>query len=407
MLSRTPRPHEVKNQSPWQPSLEGIVRTWWRSFLGVVLLISVGCKPPHLEDRQVRWQSGLPGICLPEDRFTLKVLELDEAGAPISKEQWDGVLAAAEQAEDIALFIHGWRRDARDIGSMEGFLKIYRGAFECLSQRDVEGTEACRALHGFCHPAAKSSKLVILILWNGRSGPFGFKGVQRRANGMGPGLLKAMEAIHQRVHEKGTFIAMGHSLGGTALASALNQGVIAGHIPVDGVLLVASAFDEDLFPFTPVPRAAQAEGGAFLLNLFNRRDGYLRLYRWLYGHPTAGERGLKGFPVTPGSTWVKEGRLCSLPEDASFGGSLFDAGIRVRSPQGVSLGILNMDVTGLVRGHTDIEDAATLRIYNRAATEMLFQILWDRITKESSGPPTTNSQPSPPAKWSASQPKRP
>ncbi len=352
----------------------------WPSLVGIVLLLmSIGCGVP--EAAPTRWRSEPNEISRSEDRFSVKVLELDKAGNPKSTPQWEAVLAAAGQAEDVVLFMHGWRRDARDVGTMEAFLKIYRGAFECLSQRDVEGTEACRAIHGFCHPASRASKLVILLLWDGRSGVFGFKGVQQRAYGMGPGLFKVLEGIHQIVHDRGTFIALGHSLGGTALASALSHGAKGGHIPLDGALLVVGAFDPGQFSFPAAPLAASAGGTTHLLNLFNRSDGYLRLYRWIYGAPTAGEVGLRGFPSTLGAPWAQEGRQCGAAGATSLGASLFSATPANQPETKGGLDILNLDATGLMRGHVNIEDEATLRIYNRVAAEMLFQILWNRVPR--------------------------
>lgn len=355
------------------------MKAWWLPLFSMALLVSPGCGAPKAIP--ARWPSEPPAITHSEDRFTLKVLELDESGSPKSKEQWEGVLAAAGQADDVVLFMHGWRRDARDVGTMEAFLKIYRGAFECLAQRDVEGTEACRATHTFCHPASKTSKLVILVLWNGRSGLFGFKKVQQRAYEMRSGLLKVLEAIHKEVHERGTFLVLGHSLGGTALASAIFQGAEAGHIPVDGALLVVGAFNSGQFSFPADTQVASAGGTPLLLNLFNRSDGYLRFYRWMYGTPTAGETGLKEFPTTPGASWVREGRQCGATGETSLGASLFASGKRIRCGKDGVLDILNMDATGLIRGHTNIEDEPSLRIYNRVAAEMLFQILWDRVPR--------------------------
>lgn len=355
------------------------MKAWWLPFFSMALLMEMGCGIPQAIP--ARWPSNPPAITHAEDKFTLRVLELDESGGPKSMAQWEGVLAAAGQADDVVLFMHGWRRDARDVNTMEAFLKIYRGAFECLAQRDVEGTEACRATHAFCHPASKASKLVILLLWDGRSGLFGFKKVQQRAYGMKVGLFKVLEAIHKEVHERGTFIVLGHSLGGTALASAIFQGAEAGHIPVDGALLVVGAFDSAQFSF-PVDTQEASEGGTpLLLNLFNRSDGYLRLYRWIYGTTTAGEIGLKEFPTTSGDSWVREGRECGAMGERSLGASLFASGKRIRCGKDEVLDILNMDATGLIRGHTRIEDEPTLRIYNRVAAEMLFQILWDRVPR--------------------------
>lgn len=44
--------------------------------------------------------------------------------------------------------------------------------------------------------------------------------------------------------------------------------------------------------------------------------------------------------------------------------------------------LLNLDMDGLVRNHVDIEEEGALRLYNRAAAEVLYKVLWTRSEEE-------------------------
>ena len=106
-------------------------------FALAALLALAACRAPA--PTPVRWSMASPGISQPGDLFTVRLLEVDAGGHPKDPAQLAAVEAAADQAEDAFLFIHGWRRDASSLGAMEAFLQIYREAFDCLSGRDVEG----------------------------------------------------------------------------------------------------------------------------------------------------------------------------------------------------------------------------------------------------------------------------
>ncbi len=79
-------------------------------WLGLVLL--PGCRGPVGTVRPVLWHGGPPPISEPGDRFTVRVVELDERGAAKDPSQLESVHQAALRADDIFLFVHGWRRDA-------------------------------------------------------------------------------------------------------------------------------------------------------------------------------------------------------------------------------------------------------------------------------------------------------
>jgi hypothetical protein len=358
-----------------------------KPFHGACLLLLAfaltGCGAPKATP--LRWGAAPPPVTAPTDLFTVRVLELDAEGRPKDPAQLRAVLEAADQAEDAFLFIHGWRRDARDLPAMKAFVQIYRQAFDCLSGRDVEGTEGCAATHAFCHPKGPASKLVVLVLWDARSGLLGFKATQRRAQHMGAGgLLDLLRQLHARIGPRGTFLAMGHSLGGAALMAALQQASKEGPLPLDGALLLMGAFDVAPLELRP---AASDSGGPVLLNLFNRRDGYLRAYRWVWGHAAAGATGLAGVPVTDGARWEKEGGSCGADE-ATVGAALLDQAQAFSLPKGGGLEALNLDITPLVHGHVDIERLPAIRLYNRAVAEAIFRVLWQRVEA-----PTTEAQP--------------
>ena len=357
-----------------------------RAFLALAALLALAaCKAPA--PTPVRWSMASPGISRPEDLFTVRLLEVDAEGRAKDPAQLAEVEAAADKAEDAFLFIHGWRRDASSLGAMEAFLQIYRQAFDCLAGRDVEGTAACAATHAYCHAEQAQAKLVVLVLWDARSGLFGFRATQARAQAIGRGgLLDLLRDIHRRIGRRGTFFAVGHSLGGAALMAALQKASMEGPLPVDGAMLLMGAFDQ-----VPLDLHPASGGGAVILNLFNRKDGYLRLYRWAWRHPAAGERGLSSVPVTDGATWEAEGGACGQGA-ASYGASLLDQGRSFELPMGQRLEALNIDITGLVQGHVDIERLPAIRLYHRAMAEMIFRVLWDRLE----APPVTASDPAHP-----------
>ena len=341
----------------------------------LALLSLAACKAPA--PTPVRWSIASPGITEPKDLFTVRLLEVDATGHPKDPAQLAAVEAAADQAEDAFLFIHGWRRDASSLSAMEAFLQIYREAFDCLSGRDVEGTADCAATHAYCHAEQAKSKLVVLVLWDARSSIFGFRATQHRAETIGEdGLLELMRDIHRRIGQRGTFFAVGHSLGAAALMASLQKASVEGPLPVDGALLLMGAFDRAPLDLRPAPK-----GGAVILNLFNRHDGYLRLYRWVWRHPAAGERGLAGVPITDGATWEEEGGSCGSKQ-AVYGSSLLDLGASFALPKGQRLEALNLDVSKLVKGHVDIERLPAIRLYHRVMAEMIFRVLWDRLEAE-------------------------
>jgi len=310
----------------------------------------------------------------PDDLFTVRLLEVDPEGRAKDSAQLKAVQEAADRAQDAFLFIHGWRRDASSLGAMEAFLQIYRQAFDCLAGRDVEGTAACAATHAYCHAEKAASKLVVLVLWDARSSLLGFRATQRRAQAIGRGgLLDLLRDIHGRIGSRGTFFAVGHSLGGAALMAALQKASVEGPLPVDGSMLLMGAFDQD-----PLNLRPESGSGAVILNLFNRRDGYLRMYRWVWGHAAAGERGLSAVPTSDGATWEAQGGACGQNE-ATYGASLLDLGQCYALPMGQRLQALNLDITRLVDGHTDIERLPAIRLYHRAMAEMIFRVLWDRL----------------------------
>ncbi len=181
--------------------------------------------------------------------------------------------------------------------------RIYRGAFDCLSSRDEAGGLSCASIHAYCHPEDRSSKLVVLILWDGYSGPLGFRSIQARALRIGRlGLYQALNQLHADLGGRGTLLVLGHSLGGAMVASAIQQGLATGRMPMDGAILVVGAFDTGMLG------------------------------------------GLE--PAPPGT--------------------------------GRGLFLLNLDMEGLIRSHVDIEDERAVRLYNRAAADLLFQVLWTR-----------------------------
>jgi hypothetical protein len=344
-----------------------------RALAALFALVAVlGCKAPA--PAPARWSMAAPGVSKPEDLFTVRLLEVDPDGHPKDPAQLKAVEGAADKAEDAFLFIHGWRRDASSLGAMEAFLQIYREAFDCLAGRDVEGTPGCAATHSYCHAEKAASKLVVLVLWDARSSLFGFRATQRRAQDIGrDGLLDLMRDIHSRIGSRGTFFAVGHSLGGAALMAGLQKASTEGPLPVDGAMLLMGAFDQ-----APLNLRPGSGGGAVILNLFNRRDGYLRMYRWVWGHASAGERGLAAVPISDGAVWESQGGACGQNE-ATYGASLLDLGLCYALPKGQRLQALNLDVTGLVKGHVDIERLPAIRLYHRAMAEMIFRVLWDRL----------------------------
>ncbi len=348
------------------------------------LLLLAGCRAPA--PTPVRWSMAAPAINRPDDRFTVRLLELDADGHAKDPAQLAAVETAANRAEDAFLFLHGWRRDASSLSAMEAFLQIYRQAFDCLAGRDVEGTAGCAATHAYCHAQKAQSKLVVLVLWDARGSLLSFRATQRRSQAIGQdGLLDVLRDIHGRIGQRGTFFAVGHSLGAAALMASLQKASTEGPLPVDGALLLMGAFDR-----TPLDLHAAKDGGAVILNLFNRRDGYLRIYRWVWRHPAAGERGLSGVPTTDGATWEPEGGACGQGE-ATYGSSLLDLGQSYALPMGQRLEALNVDITKLVKGHVDIERLPAIRLYHRVMAEMIFQVLWNRLEPGSpaAGPVTS------------------
>ncbi len=324
-----------------------------------------------------RWASAAPPIARPGDPFVVQVVELDPAGRPKVPRQVAQVLAAAGRADDVFVFIHGWRRDAGDVPAMEAFLSIYRQAFACLATRDVEGTAACAAAHGYCHGKSRDSKLVVLVLWDAKSGLLGFRRGQARALAVGErGLLPLLRQLQGAVKDRGTLLAFGHSLGATALAASLRRAANEGPLPLDGALLVMGAFPSRLLePAQRLPDMGAQD--VVLLNLFNPKDGYLRLYEKVYGDRPAGSRGLESVPMSDGIMWEKEGSDCAGP-GTSVGASILDHAQVLLLSSGATVEALNLDVSALVKGHQDTEAMPAIRLYNRAVAETLFRILWNR-----------------------------
>ena len=351
--------------------------TFIRAFLTLVLGLTVlACRKP--ETVPALWIGRTPAISRPSDRFTIRILELDGHGNPKDPGQFRQTLASAQKADDAFVFIHGWRRDARDLATMEAFLDIYRKAFECLSNRDLEATVACSAVHTYCHPPTPESKLVVLVLWDGRTGMFHFKTAQQRALSIGGnGLGKILSRLHEAVRPRGTLFAMGHSLGATALAVALAKSFQTGAMPLDGALLVSGAFDVDAFGSARVG-ITSGNAGTVVLNLFNRGDGYLRLYRWIWGKPAAGAEGLLGIPVSDGGEWDRREDACGTTERNGLDAALRREALYLPLPKGGNAEFLNLDVTRLLHGHTDIENPNAIHLYNHAAAEALFQVLQAR-----------------------------
>jgi pimeloyl-ACP methyl ester carboxylesterase len=334
--------------------------------------------------RPVLWHGDPPPISEPGDRFTVRVLELDERGAAKDPSQFASVHEAAQRAEDIFVFVHGWRRDAHDVEAMRAFLHIYRGAFDCLSTRDEEGTRSCTTLHAYCHPRNADSKLVILVLWDAYSGPFGFRSVQVRADVIGrEGFHALLTQLHGELNGRGTMLVLGHSLGGAMVASALQRCAETGQMPVDGAIILVGAFDATRFNALKPPSHAEG-GGLYILNLYNPHDGYLRMYRWVLGHKAAGEGGLDGIATVRGDAWAKEGSACDSAQVTTFGASIWETASPRQSPAGSQMLMLNLNMDGLVDGHVDIEHLGAIRLYNRAATELIFQTLWSRAPENAS-----------------------
>jgi hypothetical protein len=377
-------------------------RSWMLAVLGCLLLF--GCQRPDGTLRPAMWQQEPPAIAEVGDQFTIRLLELDATGQAKDPRQLAALDHAAQKADDIFIFIHGWRRDAHDIQTMKAFLSIYRGAFDCLSSQDEEGTRTCAVLHVFCHPRKPESKLVLLVLWDGYSGPFGFGATQARAEAIGRhGLYDLLSLLHARLDGRGTLLALGHSLGGAMLASALQRCTETGSMPLDAAILVVGAFDAGRFKdLRPAP---VSEGSHLLvLNLFNPHDGYLHLYRWLFDRPAAGERGLEGIASVRGGIWAQEGSACNSRQVTTRGPSMWDACSIRTPPRGSALMLLNLDMDGLVRNHVDIEEEGALRLYNRAAAEVLYKVLWTKAEEED----LDVTEPGEPAlPLSASDPKQP
>lgn len=356
--------------------------------LGVLAgTLLLGCQRPVGMLRPSMWTQEYPAIAETTDQFTIRLLELDATGRAKDPRQLAALDQAARKADDIFLFIHGWRRDAHDVDTMKAFLSIYRGAFDCLSSQDEEGTRACFVLHEFCHPRNPESKLVLLVLWDGYSGPFGFGATQARAETIGRlGLYDLLLNLHTKLDGRGTLLALGHSLGGAMLASALQRCAETGHRPLDAAILVVGAFDARRFDEL---RSGPVTAGSHLLvlNLFNPHDGYLRMYRWLFDHPAAGESGLQGIASVRGRIWAQEGSPCQSRLITTRGPSMWDA-CSIRAPAtGDSLMLLNLDLDGLVRNHVNIEEEGALRLYNRAAAEVLYKVLWTRSEEDEEGGP--------------------
>lgn len=348
-------------------------------FTVLATLLFLDCRGPEFRPRPVLWQQQFPAISEKGDQFSVRLLELDERGVPKDAAQLDSVRRAAKKADDIFVFVHGWRRDAHDLEAMRAFLRIYRGAFDCLSSRDEEGTKSCATVHAYCHPRNSESKLVVLVLWDAYSGPLGFSKVQSRAQAMGrAGLHDLLTHLHGELNGRGTLLVLGHSLGGAMVASALQRCAETGEMPVDGAMLLVGAFDANQFHGLRESDPAADGSKLYLLNLYNSHDGYLRMYRWVLGHRAAGERGLDGIASVRGERWANEGSSCQTSEATSFGASLWDTATHSESAAGSSLVMLNIDMDGLVRSHVDIEHLGAIRLYNRAAAELMFEVLWNR-----------------------------
>jgi hypothetical protein len=152
-------------------------------------------------------------------------------------------------------------------------------------------------------------------------------------------------------------------------------------MPLDAAILVVGAFDAGRFnDLRPAP---VSEGSHLLvLNLFNPHDGYLHLYRWLFDRPAAGERGLEGIASVRGRVWAQEGSACNSRQVTTRGPSMWDACSIRAAGAGTALMLLNLDMDGLVRNHVDIEEEGALRLYNRAAAEVLYKVLWTRSEEE-------------------------
>lgn len=357
------------------------MKAWISLLLGLMLgLAPMACRRPEAQPSRALWKDRTPDFPAFTERFTVRILELDGSGNPKDPEQWGKVLAAARKADDAFIFIHGWRRDARDVKTMEAFLEIYRSAFECLSNRDVENTLACSAIHTYCHPPKLESKLVVLALWDGDTGMLGFPAAQARAKSIGSGGFgRILSDLHEAVRPRGTLFAMGHSLGATALATTLSEASKRGPLPLDGALLVAGAFDVDILDF-PHHGVAPPLGslGTVVLNLFNRKDGYLRFYRWFWGKPAAGAEGLQGIPVSDGVDLDRAEDACGQGKQIAAGGTLWKTAHRVFLPHGGAAELLNLDVTQVLRGHADIENPHAIHLYNHAVAEGLFLVLQSR-----------------------------
>lgn len=357
-------------------------RAWIPFPLGLLLgLALLACRLPEVQPSSALWKDRTPDFPAFSEQFTVRILELDGSGHPKDQEQWVKVLAAARKADDAFAFIHGWRRDAHHLKTMGAFLEIYRSAFECLSNRDVENTLACSAIHTYCHPPTPESKLVVLLLWDGDTGLLGFRTAQTRAKSIGrEGLGRILSDLHEAVRPRGTLFAMGHSLGATALATALGEASKRGPMPLDGALLVTGAFDVDALE-VPYQGAStpQASLGTVVLNLFNRKDGYLRLYRWIWGKPAAGAVGLRGIPVSDGSALAREEDACGQGDRLALGSALRTTVLRLPLPHGGSAEFLNLDATLVLRGHADIENSRAIHLYNHSVAEALFLVLQSRF----------------------------
>lgn len=342
----------------------------------------------------VRWANAPPPITKAGDKFTMKVIELDPEGRPKAPQQLTQLMDAAKRADDIFVFVHGWRRDAADTSAMEAFLSIYRQAFDCLATRDVEGTAACAATHDYCHAKGPETKLVVLVLWDAKSGLLGFRRGQKRAVTIGDqGLLPLLRELHRTVEGRGTLLAFAHSLGAAALAASLRKASHEGPLPLDGALLVMGAFPSSLLePAARLPEMSAQD--VVLLNLYNPKDGYLRLYERVYGDRPAGKWGLDSVPTSNGMMWEKEGSNCG-GSGTSVGASLLDEARTLRLSKGATVEALNLDVSTLVKGHQDTEALAAIRLYNRAVAETLFRILWNRAFPDALGASAVTPSPSP------------
>ncbi len=353
--------------------------TSWRWIGGAILLVFAWIVwQARIEaSSPVRWADALPPISRTGDTFTVKVIELDPEGRPKAPQQLTQLMEAAKRADDIFVFIHGWRRDAEDLSAMEAFLSIYRQAFDCLATRDIEGTAACAATHDYCHAKGPETKLVVLVLWDAKTGLLGFRRGQRRAVAIGEqGLLPLLRNLHKAVQGRGTLLAFAHSLGASALAASLRKASDEGPLPLDGALLVMGAFPSTLLE--PVTQLSEMKAqDVVLLNLYNPKDGYLWLYERVYGDRPAGEWGLHAVPSSDGMTWEKEGSDCG-GRGTFVRASLLDQSQTLRLAKGATVEALNLDISTLVKGHQDTEALAAIRLYNRAVAETLFRILWNR-----------------------------